>query len=108
MNAGTAHKAALGLLSSLTMTRLGHVYDGLMVSMRPQNAKLRQRAAEIVVEVTGCSAQSAAEAVNDCGGRIKEAALVARGVPQSEAAKLLASAGGNLRTALARIAALKP
>src|SRR5690606_13427515 len=48
MNAGTAHKAALGLLSSLAMTRLGHVHDGLMVSLRAENAKLRRRAVAIV------------------------------------------------------------
>ena len=44
MGAGTAQKAALGLLSSLAMIRLGHVYDGLMVNLRVDNAKLRKRA----------------------------------------------------------------
>lgn len=44
MNAGTAHKAALGLLSSLVMIHLGRVHDGLMVSMRADCAKLIARA----------------------------------------------------------------
>ena len=102
MNAGTAHKAALGLLSSLTMTRLGHVYDGLMVSMRPQNNKLQQRATGIVSAITGCPPEAAAEALDSCGGQIKEAALITRGVPQAEASRLLAEAGGDLRLALDR------
>ncbi len=34
MNAGTAQKATLGLLSSLTMIRLHRIYDGMMVDMR--------------------------------------------------------------------------
>ena len=34
------------MLSSLTMIRLGHVYDGFMVDLRADNAKLRRRAVE--------------------------------------------------------------
>ena len=63
MNAGTAQKAALGLLSSLLMTRLGHVMDGLMVSMRADCAKLVVRAARIVAALAGCSEAAAAEAL---------------------------------------------
>ena len=103
MNAGTAHKAALGLLSSLAMCRLGHVYDGLMVSLRAENAKLRQRALGIVAEITGCSLETAARTLDACGGRIKIAALVIAGADPSEAESRLADAGGNLRVALAAL-----
>lgn len=103
MNAGTAHKAALGLLSSLTMTRLGHVHDGLMVSMRAENSKLRQRAAGIVSGITGCSPDAAAAALQACGGRIKPAALVVQGVDPADADTILNEAGGNLRVALGRL-----
>ena len=100
MNAGTAHKAVLGLLSSLTMTRLGHVYDGLMVSMRAENIKLRQRAAEIVAEIAGCEIEAAAAALEASGNRIKPASLIARGADAADAERLLEEAGGNLRVAL--------
>jgi N-acetylmuramic acid 6-phosphate etherase len=100
MNAGTAQKAALGLLSSLTMTRLGHVYDGLMVSMRTDCAKLETRAARIVAAIAGCPIDAAAAALAAAGGRIKPAVLLARGAQGLEAAALLAQAGGNLRVAL--------
>lgn len=103
MNAGTAHKAALGLLSSLTMTRLGHVHDGLMVNMRFENAKLRQRAAEIVAEIAGCSEQEAAQALQSSGGSIKSAALIMRGAEPDQAERLLSEAGGTLRVALQRL-----
>ena len=103
MNAGTAHKAALGLLSSLAMTRLGHVHDGLMVSMRAENAKLRRRAAGIVSEISGCSRESAAKALDTCGGRIKPAALVVQGLDPAHADRILTEAGGNLRVALGRL-----
>ncbi len=103
MNAGTAHKAVLGLLSSLVMTRLGHVHDGLMVSMRADNAKLRERAIEIVGEIAGGSREGAAEALDACRGRIKAAALVVSGATPGEAERLLDEAGGNLRIALDRL-----
>lgn len=103
LNAGTAHKVALGLLSSLTMTRLGHVHDGLMVSMRAENTKLRQRAATIVAAIAGCTEDAAAVALDRSGGEIKPAVLVAQGTEPAEAARLLAEAGGHLRVALRRL-----
>jgi N-acetylmuramic acid 6-phosphate etherase len=103
MNAGTAHKAVLGLLSSLVMTRLGHVHDGLMVSMRADNAKLRERALDIVSEITGCSREKAADALDAGGGRIKAAALIASGAAPAEAERLLGDTQGNLRIALDRL-----
>lgn len=105
MNAGTAQKAALGLLSSLTMTRLGHIHDGLMVSMRGDCAKLEARASRIVAEIAGCSPEDAAKALAAAGNRIKPAVLLARGATAAEAEALLSRAGGNLRVALALIPA---
>jgi N-acetylmuramic acid 6-phosphate etherase len=103
MNAGTAHKAVLGLLSSLVMTRLGHVFDGLMVSMRSDNAKLRERALDIVTEISGCSRDAALAAFDASGGRIKVATLIARGAAPARAEQLLSEATGNLRIALDRL-----
>ena len=51
MGAGTAQKAALGMISSLAMIRLGHVLDGLMVNLKVDNAKLRRRAIRILVHL---------------------------------------------------------
>ena len=103
MNAGTAQKAALGLLSSLLMTRLGHVMDGLMVSMRADCAKLVTRAARIVAALAGCSEAAAAEALATSQGQIKPAVLIARGMNPAQALEQLKQAGGNLRIALGRI-----
>ena len=100
MNAGTAQKAALGLLSSLTMTRLGHVHDGLMVSMRADCAKLEGRAARIVMRIAGCSERDARAALAAAAGRIKPAVLIARGATPNDAARRLERVGGNLRRAL--------
>jgi N-acetylmuramic acid 6-phosphate etherase len=100
LGAGTAQKAALGLLSSLVMTRLGHVHDGLMVSMRSDCAKLRRRAATIVAEIAGCGFSEAQSALAASGDRIKPAVLRAMGAEEGDAERLLGAAGGNLRVAL--------
>lgn len=105
MGAGTAQKAALNLLSTLTHIKLGGVMDGMMVNVRADNAKLRRRAEAIVARIAGADAACAAEALTASGGDIKPAALLCVGVASlAEAQALLARANGNLRLALELIA----
>ncbi|RIX98424.1 N-acetylmuramic acid 6-phosphate etherase [Aureimonas flava] len=78
--AGTAQKAALNLFSTLLMIRLGKVFRGRMVDMRPTNAKLRARACRIVSEVTGCSDDEALAALRSSRGSIREAILAVEAV----------------------------
>jgi N-acetylmuramic acid 6-phosphate etherase len=103
MNAGTAQKAVLGLLSSLTMIRLNRIHDGMMVDLRVQNAKLRDRAVGILVQITGRDAKTAAQALAGSGDRIKPAALILNGLTPAEADRLLESVGGSLRAALDQV-----
>ena len=104
MNAGTAQKATLGLLSSLTMIRLKRIYDGMMVDMRVQNAKLRERAIGMLVNITGCDKAEAAAALKRAGDRIKPAVLVLQGLEPNEADRILETTGGDLRSALGLLA----
>lgn len=103
MGAGTAQKAALNMLSTLMGVHLGHVYDGLMVNVKADNAKLRGRAARIVSKITGVDDGTAVRALEVSGGEVKPAALIAAGVRSlAEAGALLGQSRGNLRQALAR------
>jgi N-acetylmuramic acid 6-phosphate etherase len=63
MKAGTAQKAVLNMISTGIMVRLGRVHAGLMVDMRPANAKLRVRAAEMVARIAGGTAEAAQAAL---------------------------------------------
>ena len=103
MGAGTAQKAALGLLSSLIMIRLGRVYDGHMVDLRVDNAKLRRRAVSMLVDIAEVDEGRAGEALDTCGGNVKQAALVAKGLRPEEAVALLARTRGNLRAAMVQL-----
>ena len=62
--AGTAQKATLNLLSTLTHIRLGAVHDGLMVNVEAGNAKLRRRAAGIVAAINSASLGVTAQLIN--------------------------------------------
>ena len=43
MSAGTAQKICLNIISTLVMTKLGRVKNGLMIKMKPTNKKLSKR-----------------------------------------------------------------
>jgi N-acetylmuramic acid 6-phosphate etherase len=103
LQAGTAQKVVLNLFSTLTMVRLGRVYRGMMVDMRPTNVKLRQRAVRIVAAIAGCAEDAAVAALARADGDVKLAALLARGVDDAEAKAALAKHEGNLRLAIAEL-----
>lgn len=52
MKAGSAHKMVLNMISTAVMVRLGHVYENMMINLRPSNVKLRDRMIRILREIT--------------------------------------------------------
>ncbi|MCP3390627.1 N-acetylmuramic acid 6-phosphate etherase [Bradyrhizobium sp. CCGB12] len=101
--AGAAQKAALGMLSSLMGLELGHIHQGLMVSLKADNAKLRERARGIVATIASVSDAKAAAALREAGGDVKPAVLIACGIASmSEAVNWLAAAEGRIDDALCR------
>ena len=102
MKAGTAQKVALNLLSTQTMVRLGRVHAGLMVDMRPANAKLKARARGMVMHLAGTDAAGAEAALDAAGGRVKLAVLIALGLTVDAALRALAENDDVLRRALSR------
>ncbi|MFB8199597.1 N-acetylmuramic acid 6-phosphate etherase [Kitasatospora purpeofusca] len=101
LKAGTAQKLVLNLISTAVMVRLGRTYGNLMVDVRAGNAKLRERARRIVVDITGADEETARLALTATGGEAKAAVLVVlAGVDAPTAAHLLATADGRLREAL--------
>lgn len=100
MQAGTAQKAMLNMLSTAIMLRLGRVYQGLMVDMQISNDKLLARAQHMVATISGCSAPVAADALETAGRNIKTAILIARGATPDAARADLARHQGQLRNVL--------
>ena len=103
MNAGTAQRITLNLLSTLVMIRLGRVYRGLMVDVQSANVKLLKRKKAMVAHLTGRSEEEAACALQRAGGHLKLAVLLLHGCDVEVAGEVLRRAGGRLRQAIAFI-----
>ena len=101
MNAGTAQRITLNLLSSLVMILLGRVYEGLMVDLKAVNKKLVQRSENILMRLTKRSRDDARVALKRADGSIKVAVLLLHGCDLNEATAVLDRTGGQLRRALA-------
>lgn len=101
MNAGTAQRITLSLLSSLAMIRLGRVYAGLMVEVQAVNAKLVGRREKMLTHLTGKSLADVRGALQQAQGNVKLGVLLLEGCSLDQAEDLLRRAGGRLRDALA-------
>jgi N-acetylmuramic acid 6-phosphate etherase len=100
MNAGTAQRIALNLLSTLVMIRLGRVYRGMMVDMQSANVKLSKRKKAMVAFLTGRNEEEAQSALERTAGNVKLAVLVLHGCNLESAGEVLRRAGGRLREAV--------
>ncbi|MCU0726473.1 MAG: N-acetylmuramic acid 6-phosphate etherase [Planctomycetes bacterium] len=101
LKAGTATKLVLNMVSTAAMVRAGKVYGDLMVDLRAGSAKLADRARRLVTILTGKDGAEADAVLASAGGEVKTAVLMARrNVPAAEARALLARVGGSLREAL--------
>ena len=101
LNAGTAQKITLNVISTGVMIQLGKTYGNLMVDVRPTNDKLRDHATRIVAAVAKTSLERARSALEACSWQTKRACIVAASSLSPEAAaELLDASGGRLRAAL--------
>ena len=101
MKAATAQKMVLNMITTGAMTRLGYVYENLMVNVHMQNTKLVERGIHILRSACGVDRATAVEAIK-CAGRSVPVALVmlkAR-VDKPEAVQRLAKSDGNVRLAI--------
>jgi N-acetylmuramic acid 6-phosphate etherase len=106
MQAGTAQRATLTLLSTAIMIALGRVHRGRMIAMRPTNAKLRDRARRMVAELAEVEDNLAVDALARSDGDIATAVLIARGASREQADVLLVRYEGRLADALAGLSTL--
>jgi len=102
MKAGTAQKMILSMLSSGAMTRLGYVYGNLMINVHVKNYKLRERGLTIVQQAAGVTRKTAEQTLQAAGDDVPVALVMLQAeVPRAQAIKVLKSARGNVRQAIA-------
>ena len=59
MKAGTAQKIILNMITTTAMIQLGKIFKGYMVDVQPTNLKLKQRATNILANITHLSQEDA-------------------------------------------------
>ena len=101
MKAGTAQKLVLNTLSTGVMVRLGKTYGNLMVDLHASNSKLRRRAVRIVGAALGIDESRAEALLASADGEVKSAIVAGRlRIDVDDARRRLDRAGGVVRVAL--------
>ena len=101
MKAGTAQKMVLNMLSTGAMTRLGYVYDGLMVNVHLKNAKLMERGISILQQAAGVDRTSARKALQAAGNSVPVALVMLKaGVSRAQAKRAMKQTNGHVRQAI--------
>ena len=109
LGAATAQKITLNMMSTLMAIHLGHVFDGYMVNVRADNAKLVQRACSIICNITGCTSDEAQKCLDNSDGSVKLAVMLASGAPNVVTAnEILESNGYKLRPSLSDLRGPRP
>jgi len=103
LKAGTATKLALNQITTSAFAASGKVYGPWMVDLSAGSAKLKDRALRIVAAAAGVRLEYARRLLARAGGEVKSAVVMGRlRVGVGEARRRLKAAGGDLRTALGR------
>ena len=98
MKAGTATKMVLNTITTGAMIRLGKTLSNLMVDLRVTSNKLRDRGERILMEVCDLERRRARELLDESGGSVKVAIVMAKcGLSRAEAERALDAVGGVIR-----------
>ncbi len=101
LKAGTCQKIILNMISTASMVGIGKVYGNLMVDMKATNQKLVERAEKIVMESTGCDAETAAGTLESTGYDSKTAiVMILTGLTKEEASARIAENHGFIRNCI--------
>lgn len=101
LKAGTAQKMVLNMLSTTAMVKLGKVYDNLMIDLQASNQKLKERAGEILRELTAESPGRIEKILKEANYEVKPALVMLKeGISYKEAVKLLDKYEGFVRRVL--------
>ncbi|UCD39330.1 MAG: N-acetylmuramic acid 6-phosphate etherase [Fidelibacterota bacterium] len=101
MKAGTATKLILNMISTTAMVRINKTYGNLMVDLKALNAKLWDRGARIVSEISQLTYEAALDLLKQADGEVKTTLVMAlKGLPAEDARSRLQDQDGSLRRVL--------
>jgi len=101
MKASSAQKMILNMITTGAMTRLGYVYDNLMVNVHMKNAKLVERGIRVLMTVCDVDRDTAIRTIKSAGKSIPIALVMLKAnVDKMEAVRRLTKSDGNVRLAI--------
>ncbi|HUA99798.1 MAG TPA: N-acetylmuramic acid 6-phosphate etherase [Terracidiphilus sp.] len=101
MKAGSAQKMVLNMITTGAMTRLGYVYENLMVNLHMQSSKLVERGIRILMGACNIDRATAVETIKSAGRSVPVALVMLKAkVDKPEAVRRLAKSDGNVRLAI--------
>ena len=101
MKAGSAQKMILNMITTGAMTRLGYVYENLMVNVHMQNSKLVERGIRILMCACKIDREAAVQTIKSAGRSVPVALVMLKAkVDKPEAVRRLAKSDGNVRLAI--------
>jgi N-acetylmuramic acid 6-phosphate etherase len=101
LKAGSAQKMILNMITTGAMTRLGYVYENLMVNVHMQNSKLVERGIRILMRACNIDRATAVDTIKSAGRSVPVALVMLKAkVDKPEAVRRLAKSDGNVRLAI--------
>lgn len=101
MKSGTAQKLICNMITTVSMIKLGKVYENLMIDVQMNNKKLIKRAESIVSEITGVNEKEAKSLIDKYKSVKKAIFSNLSGIDDiSKINEYLGKTGGNIRKAL--------
>ncbi|MCK5739278.1 N-acetylmuramic acid 6-phosphate etherase [bacterium] len=101
MKSGTAQKLVLNMITTISMVRLGKVYENMMVDLQATNKKLEERSKKTVMTVTGVDYDVAEKTLHTADGHVKTAVvMLLADVSKEEAVSRLIKVDGFVRQAI--------
>jgi N-acetylmuramic acid 6-phosphate etherase len=101
MKASSAQKMVLNMITTGAMTRLGYVYENLMVNVHMQNSKLVERGIRILMSACKIDRETAVHTIKSAGRSVPVALVMLKArVDKPEAVRRLAKSDGNVRLAI--------
>ena len=109
MKAGTAEKMILNMLTTGAMTRLGYVYDNLMVNLHLKNQKLAERGLSILEQAGGLKRIEARKLLASAHHSVPVALVMAKtGCSRAQATAALKATAGHVSKAIETAKSARP
>ncbi len=104
LKSGTAEKMVLNMLTTVSMIKLGLVYDNYMVNLKATNRKLENRAKTLIERIAECSREDVDRVWEESGRSVNASVLMIKyKVKSSEARAVLEEVDSNLHLAIEKL-----